>query len=286
MTSRRTEHAFVGHDRRVYPLGDVLHAVEVLRLDRLLDQLQPHAGVFQRLQRVDRLLRRPALIGVEAQQGASFNGGVDRLDAFDVDADVLADLDLQRLEAAFHRGDRVRDHLVDVVDADRDVGRDDRIAAAEHLVERRVVELAAQVVDRDLDRRLGAGVFLEGALNQLRDPIEIGDVLADEPRRNELADGFDDRAMRIAGDHRRRGRLAIADVPRVGVHRDDDVFDLVDRAQRRLEGRLQRYAQHAKADFGDFHDVLVSRSGTNSDECCGCRRSAVGLRRGAAAPAA
>ena len=188
----------------------------------------------------------------------SFDRGVDRLDALDVDADVLADLDLERLEAAFHRGDRVRDHLVDVVDADRDVGRHDRIAAAEHLVERRVVELAEQIVNRDLDRRLGAGVFLEGALDQLRDPIEIGDVLADEPRRNELADGFDDRAVRIAGDHGCRGRLAIADAPCVRVHSDDDVFDLVDRAQRRLEGRLERHAQHPKADFSDLHDVLVS----------------------------
>ena len=38
---------------------------------------------------------------------------VDGLDALDVELDVLAHLDLQRFEAAFDRGERVRDHLVD-----------------------------------------------------------------------------------------------------------------------------------------------------------------------------
>ena len=142
ITSVGPEHALVGHDRRVHALGDVAHAFQVLRLHRLLDQFQLDAGVLQRLQRVHRLLRGPALVRIQPQQRAAFDRGIDRLDALDVDADVLADLDLQRLEAAFHRRDRVGDHLVDVVDADRDVGGDHRIAAAQQLVQRRVVQLA------------------------------------------------------------------------------------------------------------------------------------------------
>src|SRR5690606_4319381 len=100
------EHAFVGHHRRVHALGDVFQALDVARGHRLLQQLQVDAGVFQRVDREHGLLRRPALVGVQAQQGAAVDRGVDGLDPFDVQADVLADLDLQRLEAAVHRRQR------------------------------------------------------------------------------------------------------------------------------------------------------------------------------------
>ncbi len=64
---RRTEHALVRHDRRVHPLGDVSQTIQVLSFDRLLDQLQFDAGILQRLQCIDGLLRGPALIGIEPQ---------------------------------------------------------------------------------------------------------------------------------------------------------------------------------------------------------------------------
>src|SRR5690606_27916259 len=48
----RAEDALVGHDRGVHAFGDVLHAVQVLRLDRLLDQFQADPRILQRLQRV------------------------------------------------------------------------------------------------------------------------------------------------------------------------------------------------------------------------------------------
>src|SRR5690606_18356876 len=124
----RAEHAFVGHDRRVDPLGDVLQALDVARRHRLLQQLQVHARVLQRVDREHGLLRRPALVGVEAEQGAAVDRRVDGLDPLDVQADVLADLDLQRLEAAVDRGQRVGHHLVDVVHADGQVGGDHRVA--------------------------------------------------------------------------------------------------------------------------------------------------------------
>src|SRR5690606_4871212 len=153
----RAEHALVGHHRSMHALGDVAQPLQVVRLDRLLDQLKLDPGVLQRLQRVYRLLGAPALVGVQAEQGTALDRGMDRLGPLDVHADVLADLDLQRLEAAFHRCDRVGDQLVDVVDADGDVGGDHRVAAAQQLVQRRPVKLAPQVVHRDLDGGLGAG---------------------------------------------------------------------------------------------------------------------------------
>src|SRR5688572_14067903 len=253
----RPEHALVGHDRRVHALGDVAHAFEVVGLDRLFDQLQAYAGVLQCLDREHRLFRSPALVGIEAQQGAVLDRGVDRLDPLDVDADVLADLDLQRLEAAIHCAERVGHHLVDVVDADGDVGGDHRVSAAEHLVQRCAVELPPQVVDRDLDGGLGAGVLLQRGLDQVGDAVEVVDFLADQARGDVPADRLDDRTVRVAGDHRRGGRFAVADMAGVGVHRHDDVFDRVDGAQRGLERRLQRDPDHAEADFGDFHAVAA-----------------------------
>jgi hypothetical protein len=249
----RAEHAFVRHHRRVDALGDVLQTGEVVRAHRLLQQFEMHAGIFECMDRVHRLLRGPALVGVEAEQSAAVDRGMDRLDPFDVEADVLADFDLQRLEATRDRRQRIGDHLVDVVDADGDVGGDDRIAAAEHPVQRRAVELAEQVVHRDLDRGLGAGVAFECALDRLRDAVEVGDLAADQARRDVACDRICDRAMRVAGDHRCRRRLAVADVPGVGVHADHDVLDRVDRAQRGLERCLQGHAQQAEADVGDFH---------------------------------
>jgi hypothetical protein len=111
----------------------------------------------------------------------------------------------------------------------------DRLAAAQQLVERRVVQLAPQVVDGDLHRRLGAGVLLHRALDQVGDAVEVGDLLADQARRDVVADRLDDRAVGIAGDHRGGRRLAIADVAGVGVDHHHDVLDLLDGAQGSLE---------------------------------------------------
>src|SRR5690606_17728706 len=205
----RAEHALVGHHRSMHALGHVAQPFQVVRLDRLLDQFQLDPGLFQRLQRVDRLLGAPALVGVEAEQGAALDRGMDGLGPFDVDADVLADLDLQRLETALDRGDRVGDHLVDVVHADGDVGGDHRVAAAQQLVQRRPVELAPQVVYRDLDSGLGAGVLFHRALDQVGDAVEVGDLLADQARRDVVSHRVDDGAVGVAGDHGGGGSAAV-----------------------------------------------------------------------------
>src|SRR5699024_9426671 len=133
--------------------------------------------------------------------------------------------------------------------------------AAQKLVQRRVVELAPEVVNGDLDGGLGAGVFLHRALDQAYQVVEVGDVATDQQRRDVVPDGVDDRAVRVAGDGGGGGSLAVADVAGIGVHLDDDVLDLVHRAQRRLERRLQRHAQHRVADFRDFHGSVIPGSG-------------------------
>ena len=249
----RPEHAFIGHHRGVDALGDVLEALEVACLHRLFEQFQADAGVLQRVHGVHRLFRGPALVGIKAQQGAVPDRGVDRLDPLHVQPDVLAHLDLERAEAALDRGKRLGHHLVDVVHADGDVGADDRLAAAQHLVERCAVVLAPQVVERDFHRRLGAGVALQRGLDQAHRVVEVGHLLADQARADEVADGLDDRAVGVAGDHRRGRRLAVADLAGVGVQGHDDVFDGLDRAQRGLERGFQRDADAAQREVGDFH---------------------------------
>ncbi len=255
----RAEYAFVGHHRRVHAVGDVLQSVQVAGLHRLFQQFQHHPGVLQVLHGEHRLLGGPALVGVQAQQGAAFDRGVDGLHPLDVQADVLAHLDLQRFEAALHRADRVGHHLVDVVHADGDVGGDDRVAAAQHLVQRRVVQLRPQVVNRDLHRGLGAGVAFQRGLDEVGDAVEVGDVLAYQAGPDELAHRFDDGAVRVAGDDRRRRRFAIADVAGVRVHDHHDVLHRVHRAQGGLERCLQRHAQHAEPDVGDLHGAPWGR---------------------------
>jgi hypothetical protein len=73
------------------------------------------------------------------------------------------------------------------------------------------------------------------AWTSMGDAVEVGDLLADQPRRDVVADRLDDRAVGVAGDHRGRRRLAIADVAGVGVDHHHDVLDLVDGAQGSLE---------------------------------------------------
>src|SRR3546814_483413 len=96
------------------------------------------------------------------------------------------------------------------------------------------------------------------ALDEPGDAVEVGDLLADQARGDELVDRRDDRAMGVAGDHRRGRRLAVADVAGVGVDADDDVLDRLHRAQSGLERRFQRNPQHAEADVGDLHWLALS----------------------------
>ena len=88
--------------------GDVFEAFQVACLDRLLQQLQPYSGIFQRMHGMHGLLRAPALVGIQTQQGAAFDGGIDGAYPLDIQADVLAYLDLQRGETAFDGGEGVR----------------------------------------------------------------------------------------------------------------------------------------------------------------------------------
>lgn len=160
------EDALVGHHRRVDACGDEGEPVEVGGLDRLLQQPQRDAAIFQRTHGAHRLFGRPALIGIQPQRCAPSDCGMNCRDAFDIRLDVLADLDLQCAIAVRERRLRLRHHGVDGIGADGDVGRDARRAATEQLVQRRTKTLRPQIVQCDFHRGLGAGVAFERVLNE------------------------------------------------------------------------------------------------------------------------
>src|SRR5690606_38649744 len=151
-----------------------------------------------------------------------------------------------------HRTDRVGYHLVDGVHADGDIGGDHRVATAQHLVQGSVVELSEQVIDGNFHRGLGAGVLLHRGLDQSRDAVQIGDVLANQARGDVVAARVDDGSVGVAGDDGGGRCLAVADLAAVGVDHHHHVFALLDSAQGGLEWRLQGHAKHAEFNAGDL----------------------------------
>ena len=129
--ARQIGHALVGDHWRIDPGRDVDHPVDIPGPHRLLDLVEADARVFKLVQGPHGLLGAPALVDIEPEQGPPVDRRMHRLDPLHVHARILAHLDLQGLEAPVEGGQRVGDHLVDVVDADRDVGRDRRITPAQ-----------------------------------------------------------------------------------------------------------------------------------------------------------
>jgi hypothetical protein len=168
---------------------------------------------------------------------------------------VFPELDLECGVAAFDGRKRIGHHLVDAIDADRDVGRKRRRAAAEQAIQRCAVALRPQVVERDLDRRLGAAVAFQRVLDQPEGMVQVVHVLPDQARADVVADRGDDGAVGVAGDRGGRRGRAVAETAIVGLDRHDDVFRRLHAAQGRDERRLQRRAQQAKADVDDLHFV-------------------------------
>src|SRR5207247_7040575 len=76
------------------------HALEIGRMDRLLDELEVAAGVLQSADRRDRVASRPALVRVEAESRAGADRLADPPDPLEVCGRVAgADLHLQYVEA-------------------------------------------------------------------------------------------------------------------------------------------------------------------------------------------
>jgi hypothetical protein len=117
------------------------------------------------------------------------------------------------------------------------------------------VRLREQVVDGNLDGRLGAEVLEHRVLDQLDDVIQVADVLALDRGQDHGADRLDDRAVRFTRDDGRGRRAAEAAVARVRLEDDDDILHVVHGAQCRLERRLQGNPELAEFKACYFHDV-------------------------------
>ena len=149
-----------GHVReRVAVLVDVdrqrraplqLRPVRVAGRQRLLAVLDAERGQLR--QRLERLVERPRLVHVDLQRhvGHRANGA----HALDVEPVAPAELQLQPLEPPAHLLG-APPHVVGIAEPDRPRGRRPRPLEPEHPPDRQARELAAEVVQRCVEPRLG-----------------------------------------------------------------------------------------------------------------------------------
>ncbi len=150
----RVAHALVGHQRNADRAAHLRHAVEIVRRQRLLDELEVRC--FHRADDGDRLLRRlPSHVAVDAELDVRPDRRADRLHGRDVARRIVApDLHLDRPVAPLDALLRESRHVVGRAERNR-IAERDAIAdlAAEKIVDRRVERLADDVPERHLDRR-------------------------------------------------------------------------------------------------------------------------------------
>ena len=116
------EGRFVGHDVGFYVVGHIFQPVKIVRLHRLLDQLDVETIGLEAANRPDRFLGVPALVGVEPDLDIRADGVADGLDPPDVQRRIVADLQLERGVAFGHGFQRVAHHFFRFVQADGQVG--------------------------------------------------------------------------------------------------------------------------------------------------------------------
>jgi hypothetical protein len=194
-----------------------------VHVDRLLDELD--ADVLEAPQRITGLEDGPRLVGIDSHGNAVANLVLDRASQRDVVVEVEPDLDVDGAEPLRGAlgGLATRRLGGAVVDPDKPVERHRLgVQAAEELMDRTTVRLAADVPQRHLDRccrriaevRVVVPSTVRGTAQELSDPHRI---LADDPRDRRLegvAHQCDQRAARHLADP--------AD-PGVGVDLDDRV---------------------------------------------------------------
>ena len=178
-------------------------------------------------------------------RAASFAGRVD------------ADLDLVGGDAGRLLFFRVAQVAVEIAAADH---AEQRHAAAFLLAEQRVHRFAGgaagEIVQRDLDRRLGAVIAVHAAVHGGERAGDIGGI-APAQRRLEIMHGGDDALERIAGHHRRRGGLAPADEAVVGLDPHQHVVGAAHLLARHDDGLEHRQADRDRLDRLDFHCPLT-----------------------------
>ena len=244
---------FVQHelDGRGVLLHQLRRAVKVPPGQALLHRVD--VQLLKRGQDLQRRLHVVALIGVHAQTDVFAHSLTDEGQGAQVILRVDADLDLEDAEAllkdkALGRGL----HLLRRIDADGDVVVYDRVRAAQELVDRQVLLLAHDVVERYVEGTLGRAVAVDDAVHQLVRAGDVHGVKADERLGEHLHDD-------IAGLHRLtgdkadgRGRTQAVDAL---VRRDLDrpAVGVLDHTEGDAEGFGQRRGKFFNFDIRDFH---------------------------------
>ena len=128
--------------------------------------------------------------------------------------------------------------------------------AAEQIAQRAALALALQIPQRQLQ----AGLRHRMAAHALGAALEIsraGHILAQDRRRQEIAQDVPGRARRLVGvagiavGH----ALAVADQA-LGVYGEQDALALGDAAERGLERAAQRHPQVVQSDAVDDHGIF------------------------------
>jgi hypothetical protein len=144
----------VGHHRCVHPFGDPGQPVEVTGGDRLLDERDADIRVLQGGDHSDRLARRPALVGVQAELDLGSDRLSGRSDAGHVCRRVSSHLPLQHREPlAGACGGRLG-HGVELAGCQCDVGSDAVSGGSQEDGQAEAPSTCRQVVEGDVDRRL------------------------------------------------------------------------------------------------------------------------------------
>ena len=107
-----TECRFVGHDGRIYVVGDEFQSFYVIGCHRLFNQFYIGAGIFHAVDGAYGLFWFPALIGIETD-GDIWSGSLaDGTDTLDIEGGVNADFEFQVRITGFDSLLRILYHLV------------------------------------------------------------------------------------------------------------------------------------------------------------------------------
>ena len=252
---------------------DILQPVKIRRFHRLFHQLKADPPLLHLIQDPDRLLRRPGLIGINADADIRSDRTADSEKSLHIQRRIDADLDLDGVIAAPYRVHGVLRHLFRRVHTDRNV-RDNRPAgASQQLVYRDVIQLAVQIVQCHIHSRLGRGIVHDRLLHLLNHILEFIHIPSDEFACDMILNGSDNRSGRIPGDDAGRRRLAEALFSRIRVNFHDYIPDAVHRPERRLERHPQRNCNLSEPDCCNFHlsssSLSSARLSAASVSCCG-----------------
>ena len=120
------------------------------------------------------------------------NGLADGGDALEINGRVDADFQLQVTVAQSDGLARIGRHPSRVIDADRKVRCDARLAAAEETIQGQAVALAEEVVDGHVQSGFGRRIVDHGLVDRVEDIFAVVDIPADEFRPDGISNSSGD----------------------------------------------------------------------------------------------